>query len=210
MVDTRVESSAEAMIKDLKAGEIDIGVLWGPMAGFFARQANPPIQVVPLLKETGGPRLVYRIAMGVRASDQNWKRELNRLIEENQPEINKLLLELRRSVAGRARPPDHRRFLVARSHDGNHACRFVMFAFAMLVLAPASVLGRGHSRTRGISDRELSCSDACHPQRRACASRPPRPSDLEEMAAPFSSMCCRTRRAQPTCHPERSGEKSRG
>jgi len=92
MVDTRVESSAQAMTKDLNAGEIDIGVLWGPMAGYFARQANPPMQVVPLLKETGGPRLVYRIAMGVRASDQNWKRELNRLIQESQPEINKLLL----------------------------------------------------------------------------------------------------------------------
>jgi quinoprotein dehydrogenase-associated probable ABC transporter substrate-binding protein len=92
MVDTRVDSSAEAMIKDLKAGEIDVGVLWGPMAGFFARQGSSSIQVVPLLKETGGPRLAYRIAMGVRASDQNWKRELNRLIQENQPEINKLLL----------------------------------------------------------------------------------------------------------------------
>jgi quinoprotein dehydrogenase-associated probable ABC transporter substrate-binding protein len=92
MVDTRVESSAEAMTTDLKAGEIDIGVLWGPMAGYFARQTNPPIQVVPLLKETGGPRLVFRIGMGVRASDQNWKRELNRLIQENQAEISKLLL----------------------------------------------------------------------------------------------------------------------
>ena len=80
------------MVKDLKTGEIDIGVLWGPMAGFFAQQANPSMQVVPLLKETGGPRLAYRIAMGVRASDQNWKRELNGLIQANQPEINKLLL----------------------------------------------------------------------------------------------------------------------
>jgi quinoprotein dehydrogenase-associated probable ABC transporter substrate-binding protein len=92
MVDTRVDSSAEAMVNDLKTGEIDIGMLWGPMAGFFARQANPQIEVVPLLKDTGGPRLAYRIAMGVRTSDQNWKRELNRLIHENQSEINKLLL----------------------------------------------------------------------------------------------------------------------
>jgi hypothetical protein len=44
------------------------------------------------LNETGGPRLIYRIGMGVRASDQNWKRELNRLIQENQSEINKLLV----------------------------------------------------------------------------------------------------------------------
>ena len=40
----------------------------------------------------GRRRLAYRIAMGVRASDQNWKRELNGLIQANQPEINKLLL----------------------------------------------------------------------------------------------------------------------
>ena len=67
-------------IKDLRAGEIDVALLWGPMAGYFARRGEPPLQVVPLLHETGGPRLVYRIAMGVRASDQNWKRELNRFI----------------------------------------------------------------------------------------------------------------------------------
>src|SRR6202047_1935663 len=31
MIDTRFDSSAAAMINDLKAGEIDVGVLWGPM-----------------------------------------------------------------------------------------------------------------------------------------------------------------------------------
>ena len=46
----------------------------------------------PLVKETTGPRLAYRIAMGVRYADQEWKRELNRTIGENQPAINKLLL----------------------------------------------------------------------------------------------------------------------
>jgi len=47
---------------------------------------------VPLVKETTGPRLIYRIALGVRYSDQEWKRQLNRAIKENQPAINKLLL----------------------------------------------------------------------------------------------------------------------
>jgi quinoprotein dehydrogenase-associated probable ABC transporter substrate-binding protein len=92
MIDTRVDSSAEAMMKDLASGDIDAGILWGPMAGFYARQQNPPIKVVPLLKERGGPSLVYRIAMGVRPADQTWKRQLNQLIQENQPEINKLLI----------------------------------------------------------------------------------------------------------------------
>lgn len=95
MVDTRIDSSAETMIKDLQSGEIDVGVLWGPMAGYFADQARPALRVVPLLKDSGGPRLAYRIAMGVRASDQSWKRELNRQIQDNQAEINKLLLSYR-------------------------------------------------------------------------------------------------------------------
>jgi quinoprotein dehydrogenase-associated probable ABC transporter substrate-binding protein len=92
MVDTRVDSSAAAMMRDLEAGEIDAGVLWGPMAGYYAQQAKVPMTVVPLVKETTGPRLSYRIAMGVRFSDQDWKRQLNRLIAENQPAINKILL----------------------------------------------------------------------------------------------------------------------
>ena len=49
------------------------------------------MQVVPLVKETTGPRLAYRIAMGVRFADQEWKRLLNRMIADNQPAINKLL-----------------------------------------------------------------------------------------------------------------------
>ena len=93
MIDTRVDSSAEAMINDLKSGEIDAGVLWGPMAGYYAKQANPQLHVTPLVNETTGPKLIYRIAMGVRGADQNWRRQLNKLIQENQGEINKILLE---------------------------------------------------------------------------------------------------------------------
>ena len=92
VIDTRVDSSAAAMMHDLATGDIDVGILWGPMAGYYARQTTPPAIVVPLVKETTGPRLAYRIAMGVRYADQEWKRELNRTIRENQPVINKLLL----------------------------------------------------------------------------------------------------------------------
>ncbi|WP_398468226.1 substrate-binding domain-containing protein [Tardiphaga sp.] len=93
VIDTRIDSSALAMIKDLTAGAIDAAVLWGPMAGYYAKTAVPPLHVTPLVKETTGPRLVYRIGMGVRAADQNWKRLLNRMIQENQAAINKVLLD---------------------------------------------------------------------------------------------------------------------
>ena len=93
MIDTRIDSSAEAMINDLTSGKIDAAILWGPMAGFYARKASPPLHVTPLVKETAGPKLAFRIGMGVRSADQNWKRQLNRLIQENQPAINKILLD---------------------------------------------------------------------------------------------------------------------
>jgi quinoprotein dehydrogenase-associated probable ABC transporter substrate-binding protein len=91
VVDTRVDSSAAAMMHDLAAGEIDAGILWGPMAGYYARSAGAEVAVVPLVKEKSGPRLAYYIAMGVRFADQEWKRLLNRKIAENQDAINKLL-----------------------------------------------------------------------------------------------------------------------
>src|SRR3954453_7390075 len=93
MIDTRIDSSVAAMIKDLMAGEIDAAVLWGPLAGYYARQVTPSLSVTPLVKETSGPRLAYRIGVGVRPADQTWKRLLNRLIQENQPAINKILLD---------------------------------------------------------------------------------------------------------------------
>jgi quinoprotein dehydrogenase-associated probable ABC transporter substrate-binding protein len=92
MVDTRVDSSAGAMIEDLARGEIDCGILWGPLAGYYANRSEPRLIVAPLLKETLGPPLIYRIGMAVRQSDQEFKRTLNKLITENQPEINKLLI----------------------------------------------------------------------------------------------------------------------
>ena len=92
MIDTRLDSSARAMIDDIARGDIDCGILWGPMAGYFASRSNPALIVAPLLKETLGPPLIYRIGMAVRQSDQEFKRTLNKLIAENQTEINKLLL----------------------------------------------------------------------------------------------------------------------
>ena len=91
-IDTRADSSAQAMIDDLARGDIDCGILWGPMAGFFARNATPPLTVVPLTRETMGPPMIYRIGMAVRPADQELKRTLNQLIMENQAEINRLLI----------------------------------------------------------------------------------------------------------------------
>ena len=94
MIDTRVAPSmAEVMIREMLDGVIDAAVIWGPMAGYYVKQANADLAVVPLIKEKAGQRMIYRITMGVRPSDQEWKRTLNTYIREHQRAINSLLLD---------------------------------------------------------------------------------------------------------------------
>lgn len=93
MVDTRLGTETEHMIHDIESGEIDAGLIWGPIAGYYAKKSPTPLVVVPLLKETTGPKMAYRITMGVRPSDQEWKRTLNKLIADHQEEINAILLD---------------------------------------------------------------------------------------------------------------------
>ncbi|KQT85373.1 substrate-binding domain-containing protein [Aurantimonas sp. Leaf443] len=92
MVDTRYENSAKAMIDDLGKGEIDAALLWGPLAGYYAKVSGKDYTVVPLTHEGRGPATTYRITMGVRVADQEWKRTLNRVIQENQGAIDEILL----------------------------------------------------------------------------------------------------------------------
>lgn len=91
VVDTRFDSPAATMIEDLENNRIDAAILWGPMAGYLAKHSQVPLKVTALVKEPSGARMVYRIAMGVRPSDQNWKRQLNKFIAENVAEISKIL-----------------------------------------------------------------------------------------------------------------------
>jgi quinoprotein dehydrogenase-associated probable ABC transporter substrate-binding protein len=91
MVDRRFFSPAEDMISQVASGELDAGILWGPIGGYYAKTSKVPLKVIPLVKERQGPRLTYRITMGVRQSDANWKRDLNRIIAEHQGEIDAIL-----------------------------------------------------------------------------------------------------------------------
>jgi quinoprotein dehydrogenase-associated probable ABC transporter substrate-binding protein len=93
MVDRRFENPAEEMLNDLVANKIDAGLLWGPIGGYYAKQRKEQIRVVPLLKEKTGPRMAYRITMGIRHGETDWKHQLNQFIETHQKEINAILLD---------------------------------------------------------------------------------------------------------------------
>jgi quinoprotein dehydrogenase-associated probable ABC transporter substrate-binding protein len=91
-VDRRFDAPAEQMIADLNTGAIDAGVLWGPIGGYYAKQNAAPLTVVPLVHETKGPRMSYRITMGMRRNELEWKHQINELIAKKQNEINAILL----------------------------------------------------------------------------------------------------------------------
>src|SRR5262245_19684351 len=93
VVDRRYDSPGESMIGDVKSGDIDAGVLLGPIAGYFAPKGGGALMVVPLVKEAAtGPRMAYRITFGVRHLEDDWKRELNALIAKRQGDIDAVLL----------------------------------------------------------------------------------------------------------------------
>lgn len=90
VVDRRVENPAGDMLADLEAGKIDAAILWGPIGGPLVK-AREGLIAKPLLSEAGTPKLFYRITMGVRAGELEWKHELNSLIRRNQDEIDRIL-----------------------------------------------------------------------------------------------------------------------
>jgi quinoprotein dehydrogenase-associated probable ABC transporter substrate-binding protein len=93
VVDRRYDSPAEDMVKDIRSGELAAGVLWGPIAGYFATKGGEKLTVVPLLKDAKTDRLVFRITMGVRQGDDLWKRQLNDIIRKRQGDIDRAILE---------------------------------------------------------------------------------------------------------------------
>jgi mxaJ protein len=83
--------AAMTMIDEIASGELDAGLLWGPVGGYYAQRADVPLKLVPLVKENAGPTTIYGITMGVRPNEPQWKHTINKLIADNQGEINVIL-----------------------------------------------------------------------------------------------------------------------
>ncbi|RCV86123.1 quinoprotein dehydrogenase-associated putative ABC transporter substrate-binding protein [Billgrantia montanilacus] len=93
MVDTRVRAPVRDAVEDVAAGTTDGAVLWGPLAGYYASRQEPPLRVLPLVDDTSGARLDYRITMGIRRGEPHWKDWINDFIDRHQEEIHAILSE---------------------------------------------------------------------------------------------------------------------
>jgi mxaJ protein len=77
--------------RDLVQGKIDAAIVWGPIAGFYAKRAPAPgVVVVPMRSEPGVP-FEAQIAMGVRYGEPEWKRQVESFIERRRDDITAVL-----------------------------------------------------------------------------------------------------------------------
>jgi quinoprotein dehydrogenase-associated probable ABC transporter substrate-binding protein len=81
------------IIDAVESGQIDVAVVWGPLAGYFARQKKVPLEIVPVKPEIDQPFLpfVYDISIGVRRGDQEFRDRIEQILERKRPEIQNLL-----------------------------------------------------------------------------------------------------------------------
>ena len=91
VVDTRVDQPAYDMLKDIVRTHVGVGLLWAPYAGYYIKSEHLPLHAVFMDPETSKVRLDYHIAMGVRMSDNEFRRKLNAIIVKDQPQITAIL-----------------------------------------------------------------------------------------------------------------------
>lgn len=82
-----------AIVKAVEDGTVDVGVAWGPLAGYFASRSKVPLSVTPVHPWLDGPDMpmVFDISMGVRKSDVKLKRRIDQALQRERPRIQAIL-----------------------------------------------------------------------------------------------------------------------
>ncbi|MDX5410259.1 MAG: quinoprotein dehydrogenase-associated putative ABC transporter substrate-binding protein [Thauera sp.] len=76
--------------KDLVGGKIDVAIVWGPVAGYYANKVDPPLKVVPMKSEPG-IQFDFAFGMGIRRGEPEWKAQLEGFLDTHQAEIAEIL-----------------------------------------------------------------------------------------------------------------------
>jgi mxaJ protein len=93
--DYRDPSPPSRIVHAVEKGEVDVAVVWGPLAGYFARRSTVPLRVVPVSPEVDVPYLpfVFDIAMGVRRGETALRDSLDAVIARRQRDIDRILAD---------------------------------------------------------------------------------------------------------------------
>jgi mxaJ protein len=85
------ENPPSRIIDAVASGEIDVAIVWGPAAGYFAKQQRIPLELVPVPSEKGDLPFTFGISMGVRQGDEALKAQLEMVLDRKQAGIRKIL-----------------------------------------------------------------------------------------------------------------------
>jgi mxaJ protein len=75
----------------VEAGDVDIAIVWGPLAGYFARRSRQPLRLVPTPARDSGLPMRFAIGMGVRRGDVALKDKLEAFIAHYGTRVDALL-----------------------------------------------------------------------------------------------------------------------
>lgn len=82
------------VIDDLVKGDIDVAILWGPIGGYYAKQAKEPLVVVPIPEYEQSNikgKEYWNISVGVRRKDKERMVMIQGALDRNQDKILKIL-----------------------------------------------------------------------------------------------------------------------
>jgi quinoprotein dehydrogenase-associated probable ABC transporter substrate-binding protein len=86
-------SPAGSIIDAVAGGRVDVAIVWGPFAGYFAGRESERLDIVPVKAAAGDQMLpfAYSISMGVRRGDNALKERLESAMDRRHSEIRKVL-----------------------------------------------------------------------------------------------------------------------
>lgn len=91
--DYREPNPPARLVEAVAQGALDVAAVWGPIGGYFAKQASVPLEAVPITDTAGfAPlRFEFGVAMGVRKGESDFRDELNGILERRRDDIHALL-----------------------------------------------------------------------------------------------------------------------
>lgn len=86
---------ASPILEAVAQNQVDVAILWGPVAGYFAKRQPVKLKVVPITPEFEPPAIsmVYAVTLGVRAGDEAFRDRLNIAIAKRWDQIQAILKE---------------------------------------------------------------------------------------------------------------------
>jgi mxaJ protein len=90
------EPNPPARILDAVADRrVDVAVVWGPLAGWYARHSRAKLALVPVSPQIDVPFLpmVFDISMGVRRDDPGLRQEVDAVLRKRRAAVDSILAE---------------------------------------------------------------------------------------------------------------------